>query len=107
MERVLIVDPDEIHASELEQALGAMGYETAVSPDQKSALELIKKCWPDLVLVVPRSAAALSDTMASTRSTMRDLEWHPELLFLLRWAPRGPAERLLGDRWNVQVLYAR
>ena len=59
------------------------------------------------MIVVPRSPMTLGDMLASVHSAARHLERQPELLFVLRWTPRGPAERLLCDRWNAQVLYER
>jgi hypothetical protein len=49
----------------------------------------------------------LGDALASVHSVVKHLERQPEILFLLRWEPRGLTERLVGDRWNVQVLYER
>jgi CheY-like chemotaxis protein len=107
MERVLIVDPDAMHAAELQGTLEGVGYQATVCSDEKTVCETIKENCPDLVVVVPRSPVALSDTLAFARSAMMHLERQPELLFLLRWTCRGPAERLLADRWNAQVLYER
>jgi CheY-like chemotaxis protein len=107
MERVLIVDPDGVHAAELQRSLESVGCEVAVHGNQKDALDIIRNDCPDIVVMVPRSPMTLSDALASARSAMRHLEFPPELLFVLRWSRRGPAERLLGHRWNVQVLYER
>jgi CheY-like chemotaxis protein len=107
MERVLIVDSDEVHAAELQHALESVGCEVAVYGDAKNDLEMIRSVCPELVVVVPRSPMRLVDALASVHSAVKYLERQPELLFVLRWTPRGPAERLLGDRWNAQVLYER
>jgi CheY-like chemotaxis protein len=107
MERVLIFDPDAVHAAELQRAVESVGYEVTVYRDEKNALEMIGDVCADLVIVVPRSPVTLGDALASVHSAVKYLECQPELLFVLRWTPRGPAERLLGDRWNVQVLYER
>jgi len=107
MERVLIVDPDAVRAAELQETLEGVGYEATVCSDERNVCETIRENCPDLVVVVPRSPVSLGDTLAVARSAMDHLELPPELLFLLRWTCRGPAERLLADRWNAQVLYER
>lgn len=105
MEQVFIVDSDAVHAAELQRALESVGCEVAVYGDAKNDLEMIRSVCPELVVVVPRSPMRLGDALASVHSAVKHLESRPELLFVLRWRPRGPAERLLGDRWNAQVLY--
>lgn len=107
MERVLIIDPDAMHAAELQDGMEAIGYDTTTFPDMRNALGAIKEGCLDLIVVVPRSSLSLPDALTSVGSALKDLVRPPEILFLLRWKPRGPAERLLGDRWSVQVLYER
>jgi ActR/RegA family two-component response regulator len=107
MERVLIVDSDAVHAAELQRALESVGCEVVVYGDARNDLEMIRSVCPDLVVVIPRSPMTLGDALASVHSAVKHLERHPELLYVLRWTPRGPAERLMGERWNVQVLYER
>ena len=107
MERVIIVDSDAVHAAELQRGLESVGCEVAVCGDAKSDFELIRSVCPELVVVVPRSPMTLGDALASVHSVVKHLERQPEILFLLRWEPRGLTERLVGDRWNVQVLYER
>ena len=106
-DRVFIADSDAMHAAELQQVLESFGIRVAVFPDEKSIIEMIEKDCPDLMVLVPRSPAALRDALASVGSMVKHMERQPELLFLLRWMPQGPADRLLGDRWNVQVLHER
>ncbi len=107
MDHVLIFDSDSKHAAELRRGLESVGCEVGVYGDAKDDLELIRSVCPELVLVVPRTPMTLEDALASVHSAVRHLERQPELLFVLRWTPRGIVERLLGDRWNVQVLYER
>ena len=107
MGRVIIVDPDAVHAAELQLCLETFGYEVAVCANEKNGLAIIKENVPDLVVMVPRSPLTFGDALSSVSSAFKDWERRPELVFLLRWKRRGPAERLLGDRWNVQVLYER
>jgi CheY-like chemotaxis protein len=107
MEQVLIVDPDPVHAAELQRTLESEGYRTTVCADERNALELLQKDRSDLVIMVPRSPVTFGDMLASAGAAVRHLQRRPELLFVLRWTPRGPAERLMGDRSNVQVLYER
>lgn len=105
MERVLIVDPYAVHAAELERVLESAGYGVTVCAAERIALDMLQKDRSDLVIMVPRSPVTLGDTLASTRAAMKILEKQPELLFVLRWTPRGPVERLMGDRWNARVFY--
>jgi CheY-like chemotaxis protein len=107
MERVFIIDPDTIHAALLRLLLESFGYQVAACEDERSVLEPIKENGPDLLVVVPRSPVTLQGALESARLAVKNLERQPELLFVLRWTQRGPADRLLGDRWNVQVLYER
>ncbi len=107
MDLVLIVDPDAVHAAELRQALEFVGCEVAVYGDAKNALEMIRSVCPELVVVVPRSPMTLADALASMHSAVNHLECQPELLFVLRWKSGSLAERLLGDRWDAQVIYER
>ncbi len=108
MEReAIIIDSDMSHATELQHALKSIGCKAMVYSDNKIALEMIERHRPDLVIVVPRSPMTLADALLSVRTAVKHLEIQPELLFVLRWTPRGPAERLLGDRWKVQVVYER
>lgn len=107
MDQVCIVDSDALHAADLQCSLKSAGYEVTVYADTKDGMEIIKENRPDLVVVVPRSPVALDKALSSLSAAVTHLERRPEILFLLRWKPRGPAERLLGDRWNVQVLYER
>jgi AmiR/NasT family two-component response regulator len=107
MERVFIIDPDAIHAAALQRALESACREVAVYGDTRNSLEMTKRVRPEIVIVVPRSPMALGDALASVYSAVKQMERRPELLFVLRWTPRGLAERLLGDRWNAQVLYER
>lgn len=107
MESVFIIDPDAAHAAELQQVLESAGYPIVVYRNNRSVSAPITEDRPDLVVVVPASPVALRDALASARSAVKHLERQPELLFVLRWTPRGPSERILGDRWNVQVLYER
>lgn len=104
---VLIVDPDPVHAEELQGILLSAGYGVVVCPDERDAFEMMREDGSDLVIVVPRSPVTLPDALASARRATGYLERCPEFLFVLRWTPQGPAERLMGDRWNVQVLYER
>jgi ActR/RegA family two-component response regulator len=107
MERVIIIDSDSVHAAELQRALESVDCEVAVYGDAKNDFELIRSVCPELVVVVPRSPMRLGDALVSVHSALKHLERQPDLLFVLRWLPRGPAERLLGDRWDAQVLYER
>lgn len=106
-ERVLIADADVIHAEELQQVLESIGYRVAICARETSAAAIIKSDCPDLVIIVPHSSGTFGDAIALARSAAQHLHQLPEFLFVLRWTPRGPAERLMGDRWNVQVLYER
>lgn len=105
--RVFIVDSDAAHAAALRHALESVGYDVAAYANERNVLEIIEGDCPDLVIMVPRSPATFGDALAATRTAVEQLEIRPELLFVLRWTPRGPAERLLGDRWKVQVIYER
>ena len=107
MERILIVDSDRAHSTEVEQVLRCAGYETKVCTEASDAVQILKDDSFDVVVVVPRSKAMLHDDLMSLCPKMKYLNLQPDLLFLLRWKPSGPAERLLGDRWNVQVQYER
>jgi DNA-binding response OmpR family regulator len=105
--RILVIDSDATHASELQRALESISCNVTVCGDSTRAFGMIGRHHPDLVVVVPRSPMELADALASVRSVVRHSERRPEFLFVLRWTSRGPAERLLGDRWNVQVIYER
>ena len=107
MEHVCIVDSDALHAAELQRSLESIGYEVTVYAHEKDGIEMMKEIHPDLVVVVPRSPVTFGEALSSFSSVVRHLGQRPEILFLLRGKPRGPAERLLGDRWNVQVLNER
>lgn len=107
MDNVLILDSDSKHAAKLQRALESVGCEVAVCGDAKNGIEMIRSVCPELVVVVPHSPRTLGDALASVHSAVKQLERQPELLFVLRWTPRGFAKRLLGDRWNAQVFYER
>jgi CheY-like chemotaxis protein len=105
MEHVLIVDPDAVHAAGLMSALQSTGCEVAVHRSATNILELIRTFRPEIVIVVPNSPVTLGNVLASVDSAVEHLDCRPEILCVLRWTPQGVGERLMCDRWNVQVLY--
>ena len=107
MEQVLIIDPDPIHATDLEDALHPVNCGVLVCSEQEAALNTIRAEHVDLVIMVPPSPALWRKDVDSLCDAMRQLEKRPQIVCVLRGPYKGPAERLYGDRLDIKVLYER
>jgi len=105
MDRVLIVDPDPVHAQNLKEALEAAGCKVSVHPGQRNAVESVATQRIDAVVIVPRSRSWWMQDLKHLRDALTDLDNPPEIFCLLRWPSKGPADRLYGDQLNVRVMH--
>ena len=107
MDKILLVDPDPNHSSDLECALRLQNCRVSVCTEQLSAIQATTIQGVDLIVSVSRSRAMWRKELESFCGALYSLERRPAILCVLRWPPDGPDDRLFGDRLHVRVLHER
>ena len=105
--RVLLLDSDPEHASDLEYALICAGLQVSVFRDREMVVEALRRGFADFAVVVLRSPSWWRHELKLLCDAIRQIEQPPEIVCVLRWPANGPGDRLFGDELQVGVVHER
>jgi DNA-binding response OmpR family regulator len=105
MEKVLIVDPDPIHAIALKEALEAANYFVSVHHDHRTAMHAVVSQGIRAIVLVSSSPSWWRNDLKTFCESVANIKHAMDVVCLLRWPSIGPTDRLFGDELNVRVLH--
>lgn len=105
MDRILILDSDPDHAQSLAASLRRADRSVETHVNGFEAPGTLRADDIDILIVVPPARILWHEQVRAICMSLIPQFNRPAVLCVLRWAPQGPADRLLGDSLGVEVQH--
>jgi hypothetical protein len=104
MARVLLLDPDPVHAAELKTALRALTGDTTVCGRLEEVSRLLRER-TEVLIAVSEGGELWKAEAKRLRQLTDKVAGTIQIICLLRGPYRGPGDRLHGARHGIRVIH--
>jgi hypothetical protein len=107
MGRVLLLDTDSEHATNITWALRSISCQITTCSSLRSAVSFLQMQKFEVFVVVTTPGPSWSVAVEAIRQAINHMSEMPQIVSLLRGPYRGPAEKVYAARKGFRVIYER